>query len=306
MKKLLLFISLILTTSILTQAQELKPIGYEQAILKAGQKKIITPRNKAAGDTLYYEDFDSTGNAANAGLPPGWTITSIGPYPWIWSNSAPGGQYSLSVGPLQSTSGANGFLLLPSDLYNTPFPTGGPHAMDSWVTSPAISITPKGSVILQFEQNYRYCCASTDELVAEVSNDNINWTSFDVTLGRGASSVPANPEFLQFDVSSVLGNQNTAYIRFRQTGASHYYFMIDDLALVEGFGNAIRIEDYNVNFVDSFSIKTNYTMFPVNCDMSISVDIQALNHGANTLTGIDGFSRLYLSLIHISEPTRPY
>ena len=32
--------------------------------------------NKAPGDTLYYQDFDSTGNFANNGVPLGWTIAN--------------------------------------------------------------------------------------------------------------------------------------------------------------------------------------------------------------------------------------
>lgn len=264
------------------------PVGYPQ-LLPIHKEKIKQSQAKAYGDTLYYEDFDSSGTG---GLPPGWTIGGPNNHDWIWSNTAPGGAYSTSIGPMNSTTASNGYLLLPLDLYNTPWPSTGPIAANNWITTPAISINPKASVLLRFEQFYRYCCTIAGDWVVEVSADSINWTSFDNKMGRGASFMPNNPEPLEYDVSSVLGNQSTVYIRFRVTGLSHYFFMVDDLHLVEGYANSLVLNDATVNFGDTFNLRPSYTIVPYDCDMNLSVDLTAYNNGSNTQTGMMGITQI--------------
>lgn len=291
MKRYCLFVLLSVFSVGLVKSQTLGEWGYPQAVLKAEVKRQESKNSKSPGTVLYSEDFDSTGNSANNGLPSGWTaqdLTGTG-FNWIWSNSAPGGQYSTTIGPLQSTTGNNGYLLLPSDYYNTPWPTTGPISMDASITSPQITIPATGSVLLRFEQYYRYCCGSFSDLVVEVSNDGINWTSYDITLGRSNSSSTPNPEQMEFNVSAVLGNQTTAYIRFRQTTASHYFFMVDDLELIEGYSNALGLIDYKIEFGSSHSIKPLYTEFPAWGGIyPLNFEIEVENLGSNTLTGVKG------------------
>jgi hypothetical protein len=288
MKKFYLFLSLLLITGLTIEAQELKPIGFPQAILKPGVKKIPI-NNKVSGTVLYSEDFDSTGNAANNSLPSGWTsITRNGSSNlWIWSNTAPGGQYSTGTFPLQSTTGANGFLSLPSDFYNTPFPVGGPDPMDAIVASPPITIAATSSVLLRFEHTYRYCCDHLGVLVVEVSSDGVNWVTYDVTKGRSAGTAPPNPEVIEFNVSGVLANQPTAYIRFRQTNATHYYFMVDDLQLIGGQTNGLEIIDFNVEFQDGFLFKTVHTISPYCHTSPMKFNGVGENVGANTQSNVN-------------------
>jgi hypothetical protein len=281
------------------EAQELKPIGFPQAILKPGVKKAPT-NNKTYGTVLYSEDFDSTGNAARNGLPLGWTSTTGDGSSniWIWSNTAPGGQYSSSAGPLQSTTGSNGYLLLPSDLYNTPIGLGG-IPMDAMVTSSAITIPTKSTVRVRFEQHYRYCCSSSNELVVEVSNDNINWTAFDVTQGRSFNVPNMNAEKMEIDVSGVLANQTTAYVRFRQTGASHFYFMVDDLELIEGYDDGLELTDFNVIPQDNFQLKPIHTMSPYCLMPPLSFQGVGKNVGANSQSN----ANMQVSVYHDSSIT---
>lgn len=261
MKKRLLITILMGCVLMLNAQQRPSSIGFPQAI-PIDSKLKFKPQQKAYADTLYYQDFDSTGTG---GLPMGWLSTDFtnNGFDWIWSDSAPGGQFSTAVGPLQSNTAANGYLLLPSDRYNTGL-TGGPIAMDAQVTSPAISLNAKPYVNLEFDYYYRYCCGiSVSLLVVEVSTDSINWTAFDITKGRAQSAVTPNAEHFKVDVSAVLGNQRTAYIRFKQRGASYYFYMVDDVMLTEGAAADMVMTYAEMTFPTGHRYEPKYTIVPI-------------------------------------------
>jgi hypothetical protein len=298
-----------------SQAAELEPT--EGAIPVKGN----FANAKAPGDTIFYEDF-GTGGPGGGQLPAGWTTQNNAgnSNDWIWSTAAPGGQYSTLTTALNSTTGANGYMSLPGDLYNTPAPPGGFVAMDASVTSPAITLTPpRASVVLEFQHSQRYCCSGADELVAEVSNDGINWSTYDATGGRNPNTATPNAELLRINVSADLAFQNTAYVRFRQTGASHYYWMIDDIALLEGNANNMQLEDFSVNFTDTFQYNPLHTMVPQVVMTPLTFDGATFNAGGNaqpnvylraqvdqdsTLTGAPGFGITWEDSTLIS-PTIP-
>lgn len=250
----------------------------------AGIKKQVQ-QVKAIGDTLYYQDFATQ-------IPAGWVTSNPAGNSnnWIWANSAPGGQYSTTTAAINSTSAANGFLSLPADLYNTPFPTGGPIGMDAIITSPALTITAVPSIIIQWQQSQRYCCSSANELVLEVSTDNITWTTFDAAFGRNPNTAAPTPtsspaEIAQINASAVLANATTVYVRFRSTGNSHYYWMIDDLLILEGAGNAMELEDYSINFSDT-SLNPVLSIVPQLALDPLTFDGALYNAGSNTQTGV--------------------
>ena len=284
--------------TLLTGLILLSSIGFSQGLLKSNAVDHGTPKltevesvplvkkattQKALGDTVMYEDF------ANS-IPAGWTVTNNAGNSnnWIWSNTAPGGQYSTGTLALNSTTGSNGYMALPCDLYNTPFPPGGPIAMDVWFTSPSFSITPQiGSVIVKYEHSQRYCCSSLNELVLEVSNDGVTWTAFDGTGGRNPNTATPNAETLEINVSSVLGYQSTGYVRFRSTGNSHYYWMIDDVLVYEGPANNMQLEGWDMKFHASYDITPIYTILPIVNIPAVTYEGYSLNAGANTQTNVD-------------------
>ena len=104
---------------------------------KADKAKAVAT-NKAPLDTLYYDSFAGGPNATDmpVGTWGGQTVnwTSINPnnngFDWIWSDQAPGGQYSTTVTALTSTSAADGYLSMPADAYNTPAPGPGGNTVD--------------------------------------------------------------------------------------------------------------------------------------------------------------------------------
>lgn len=294
-KNYALVTGLILATSF-GFAQDLKKFANEEAKVKLSEEvsgssitgsaiKLKSKASKAIGDTLYQETF------ANQ-IPAGWTVVNNAGNSnnWVWSNSAPGGQYSTTTAAINSTTASDGFMSLPADLYNTPFPAGGPVAMDVYFQSPAISITPKASVLLRWQQSQRYCCSSANELVVEVSTDAITWTTYDAAFGRNPNTAAPTPttspaEQAEINVSAQFANQSTVYIRFRSTANTHYYWMIDDVLLVEGAGDAMELEDWSINFSDT-SINPVMALIPQLALDPLTFDGALYNAGSNTQSGV--------------------
>tara|TARA_B100001109_G_scaffold255896_1_gene262634 strand:- start:10574 stop:12508 length:1935 start_codon:yes stop_codon:yes gene_type:complete len=292
-KNYALFSALVLSSSLMF-AQN---VGEDLSIYKAKriQKegvplKSTSINSKAPGDTLFYEDF-GTGGPGGSQLPVGWTVQNNAgnSNDWIWSNTAPGGQYSTNAPALASTSGANGYMSLPSDLYNTPAPVGGFVDMDVSFTSPAITIAqPRASVVLQWQHLLRYCCnANTVEYVVEVSTDGINWSApYDAKAGLGVNNYSTNGQVVSVNVSADLAFQTTAYIRFRVGSSSHYLWMVDDVLLLEGNANNMQLEDYEINFSDTFDFNPIPTMVPQKILAPMSFEYASYNAGGNTQTNV--------------------
>ena len=302
MKKIT-FTSLLVMATILVNAQGVrKGISYDPGVPKLSEAENIPPTlkkktSKAFLDTIMYEDF------ANA-IPAGWTVTNNtgNSNQWIWSNTAPGGQYSTNIPALSSTSSANGYMSLPSGLFNTPFPPGGLAIMDTWFTSPVFSMIPPNfpggplsSVVVKFEHSQRYCCSSLNELVLEVSDNGTNWTAYDATGGRSPNTLTPNGEVIEIIVSDVLRNQNSGYIRFRSTGNSHYYWMIDDVLVYQGPENNMRLSDWEIQFHDTSLISPLYTILPVVNVPPTTFFATSWNAGGSTQTNVDFNVDIYMN-----------
>ena len=271
---------------------ELKPTVQASLVKRA---KNTSP--KSPGTVHYSEDFSSGGPLANQ-LPNGWTAQNFAGNAnnWIWSTSAPGGQYSANVPALNSTTASNGFISMPSDSYNSPTPYGGYKDMNASITSPPISIdSTVGDYFIEWEQAFRYCCSPSSELLIEVSTDGINWISYDATAGRPIGMASPNAELKRIVVSQILGFQSTAYIRFRQSGASHFYWMIDDLKLIESNPVNIQFNDFTVLFEDTFQFNTNYTQVPLEIAPRILVGGQIQSNSNFTHTNVRVYGDLYLN-----------
>jgi len=283
--------------ALLTGLILMSSIGFSQSLINNAQANEGTLRltqgetapiakkspQKAFRDTILYEDFAGS-------IPAGWTVTnaSNNGNDWVWAaaNTAPGGQYSTGTMGLTSTSSANGYMLLPADLYNTPFPPGGPTPMDTWFSSPSFTMNPTvNSVIVKFEHSQRYCCNGTNELVLEVSTDGLSWTAFDATGNRQPNTTTPNGEEININVSAVLANQTTGYLRFRSTANTHYYWMIDDILVYQGPGNALEIENFDITFNPTFDIAPIYTIIPQSNMPPATYTAFSWNYGGFAQTG---------------------
>lgn len=285
------------TAHLAKEEAQLKPTIYQNNTSLISEQKKVIHQQKAYDDTLYYQDFAGQ-------IPSGWVINNLAGNinNWIWDTAAPGGQYSSSVAAINSTSSSNGFLSLRADLYNTPFPSGGPVPMNVSINSPSITINPKASILVRWQQSSRYCCSSNSELVLEVSTNNISWYTYDAIDNRMAdepfpnnSTDPA--EQVEINVSAALANSTTAYLRFRSTGNTHYYWMIDDLAIVEGPANNMIMDTTNLSHVDyNFRSNPPMSMVPLIATEAISFNGSFLNYGSNAQTGVG----LEVEVIHDS------
>lgn len=276
---------------------------------KADKAKAIAS-NKAPLDTLYYDSFAGGPNPTDmpVGTWGGQTVnwTSINPnnngFDWIWSDQAPGGQFSTTVTALNSTSAADGYLSMPADDYNTPAPgPGGTFIdIDATVQSSAITITPSASVLITIETSNRYCCSKQAvDLIMEVSTDGQNWSSginpgyYDGANDNDANTFVSNATTLTFNVTEDLAFEDTAYVRFVFRGGSHYYWMIDDFAILQGFDNSSQVEDYSVNFTDTFELNPIYGMYPQRLLQPMSFDGAVFVGGANAQPNLSLYYEMY-------------
>ncbi len=253
-------------------------------------KKSSQLKAPPTGATIFLSENFGTGSPTS--LPAGWSVTNISSVPsnqWIWSNTAPGGQYSTSITALNSTTGANGFMSLPSGLFNTPIPPTGAAVMDTWFTSPAFSIgTNVGSVIVEYQHYARYCCNISNELVLEVSPDGINWSApYDAVAGLQPNTLTVNGQLMRINVSADLAYQQTGYIRFRSTGNSHYFWMIDDIYVYEGKQNELVLEDFSLKFHPQYSITPVYRLLPIINVPQVLYTGETFNSGSNAQTNVN-------------------
>jgi|GEM_PF-6548675 len=250
---------------------------------------LLTQHLFAQRDTLFYEDF-SDPNLSN------WTVvdsTNLG-HNWIWSTTAPGGQYSTLVGPLVSATTDNGFISMRADYYNTPWPATGPNRMDAWITSDAIPIRPSNGAQISFQHYVYYCCSTfSDKIEVQVSSDSINWLAYNVTLCGGRSSHSYNGRRLSFDVSPSLANEDTAYVRFRFSTAGWYFWMVDDVAITATNPNALEIlaPEFNPFYKNPWG---NYKEVPIAASCIYKINTTFLNPGRYDQKNVRLEARLYM------------
>lgn len=189
------------------------------------------------------------------------------PVPTGWGSS-PNSQYNYTLHPtlqryprfygtaqrIQSKTVNNGFLMLDSDAWNNTannsFTQNLPEAS---IVSPPIDLSAYENLnmALTFTNALRYCCSSSaEQFTVDVSTNDFNtYVRFDAGEGLAvnASSVDNTPVF---NLSSALipgSDYTNVRIRFNYSNASsHYYWMIDDVAIIE-------LPKVNVQINESFN-----------------------------------------------------
>lgn len=242
------------------------------------KSKVITP--KSYGDTIAYFDF-------NGSMPAGWTFyenAGIG-FNWQWSTEAPGGAFT-SAPPINSTTGTNGFMLMRSDSFNTP--PINPLDLDAYFESAPIPIdSAVKSVLLRWQQSFRYCCNGAVVMDLEVkSNIHPQWDTISVKFGVPVNAASADPMFAEINISEAAANADTITFRFHYAASSHYYWMIDDIAVVEGPAYDLVLDDFGVNY-ESFGspFRQFYEQVPFDFFDTMFVSSTVLNNGGNVDSG---------------------
>ena len=220
--------------------------------LLTGEKARLNQRG--GGNILFSEDFSNGFDGINGNG--AWTASdNANDSLWIWvapgntgyySNgdatgvSHPAGEFSTNIGALDSETPGNGWMVFDCDYFNTPIEEGYQDT-DGSLTSPIIDFTNDGSVILSWDQYFRYCCYPFAPVYVDVTNDGgVTWTTFD---GHGsfieaANTASANPLPTTLDISCVAAYNDSVQFRFTYTqasetgnGYSHYYWGIDDIVV---------------------------------------------------------------------------
>jgi hypothetical protein len=238
-------------------AQFLYPIiattqSEANASLQAG---IVARSSQIGGGSILFEENFANGFAGTNGNGEWTTSDNANDSLWIYvapgnagyySNgdptgvSHPAGEYSGNAGTLASQTPGNGWMIFDCDYFNTPT-SNGSQDTDGSLTSPIIDFTDAGSVILNWDQYFRYCCYPYAPIYVDVTNDNgVTWTTFD---GHGsfieaANTGSANPLPNSLDISCVAAYSDSVQFRFTYTQApetgtayGHYFWGIDDVVV---------------------------------------------------------------------------
>jgi hypothetical protein len=246
--------------------------------------------NKAPGDIIWSEDF-------TGGLPAGWTVTDNTANNYVWGissvdlwNSAtstvvPNGYTNATA--IASISGGN-HMMIWGDEYNRVAlaNTGSATDMDSYFQTAGIPLTGQAGVSVEFQQKFRRCCANAGIGVnLVVSTDPTfatNVGTFDIVGGVATNISSADPMDMSINISSIVGGYTgNFYMRFHlATGSSHYYWMIDDINVVESPVNDLVTTKGYFGF---FGVE--YTRIPSSQIQDLDVSMIYNNIGTADQTG---------------------
>jgi Secretion system C-terminal sorting domain len=188
--------------------------------------KIISDPNKddksdvipGKAVVLYSNDFSnpSQWSFSNTSVPSAdWVITSN-------LNAAPINAFI----PAGFLTAFNGFAFINSDAQ-------GPNATQDAIISLNTIITAcatKPYVLVRFSQMLR---RFGDTTLLEVSNNGTTWSSFLCNPTLENNDNTPNPDKVDINISSVAGNQDTVYLRFRYKASNAWFWAIDDLKVLE-------------------------------------------------------------------------
>ncbi|MEE4178297.1 MAG: T9SS type A sorting domain-containing protein [Bacteroides sp.] len=254
-----------------TGVQATEPVFYPRPAVVNPNKQIQADVKAQAlvDEAIWYEGFDG-------GLPESWQSVDLTGYvSFMHTYSGPQGGYSQGVPAINSTSASDGFMILDSDLASETNPGG---LTDAYIQSPPIDLSEHPHVMLSFQHFFRYCCSfQGTQLLVEVSNDGENWVSFDVKNGVWPNNLSQNAIHQLVNISEVAAGHEQVWIRFRKIGASHYFWMIDD----------VSINTYTANDLELFAISYGgYTMVPGGQQQAVAFGGMIRNLGGNTQTGV--------------------
>lgn len=238
---------------------------------------------------LWYEDFAG-------GLPEEWGNENANGFcAFTHTYQGPQGPFSIGMPPLNSATAENGFMILDSDLCTSQ--SEGDQLTDAWLQTPAIDIPEAGNLMLNFTHNFRYCCSPDQtQIVAEVSTNGTDWTSFDVRNGYAPNNTSPNPVYQAIDITELTQGETQVWIRFRKTGASHYWWMIDDVALTTFVENDLEIVETTTH--------EGYAIIPAGQQQPMLFEAKVRNAGGETQTNVQLTTTVneFLFLSELSVP----
>lgn len=231
---------------------------------------------RASRAIIWSDDFSTAANWTAA------TAPGTDPDNWVLGTNGPAGPFAIP--DISSTSAGNGFALYDSDLH-----CGG-NQNAYLVNATPIDLSGYPGAVLEFEQFFR---AYYGECFVDVSVNGSDWTEFQVNAEVDINTNTTNPNLVSLDLSPVVANQATVWIRFRyysstsahgQNAGCDYAWMVDDVALVE-----LEAYDLVLNYgvISHTGTGEEYGRVPVaqlNPDMNFGAQVK--NFGSLPQTGL--------------------
>lgn len=115
---------------------------------------------------------------------------------------------------------------------------------NTWIQTAAIDCSAKSSVVLRFQQTFRYnreFAPAGSGLFVGVSTDGEKWTDIDVSSNATPATDMFNPINQELNISKIAAKQAKVYIRFYWKGFYSWYWMIDDIELAEAYQKDLAI-----------------------------------------------------------------
>ena len=256
-------------------------------------KTTKNPINKAPGDTIWEEDFTS-------GLPTGWYVldNTGNNYDWVINNAdiqnnnaTPPGYTNTTA--IASTSGGNHMLIFGDEYNRVATATGGNVVdLDAYFQTAGIQVNNALGLSVVFQQSFRRCCAITPapEVVLAVSTDSTfstNFQEYDIIQGIAGNVASADPMPMSINISAIAANYTgKIWLRFHiKSGTSHYYWMIDDIAVVESPTNDMVTQSPYYGFTPVGTFGFQYTRIPVSQIQAADFSMIVNNIGTADQTG---------------------
>ena len=218
---------------------------------------------KAAGDVLFSETF--TGSAGT------WTTSGANAAQWLYDIDGPNGQYSATTEKIVSPTSTTGFMIIDGDFFNA---GGTSNDLTGSLVSPVIDLSTTPGAVLNFYSRYRSCCSNSFYPKVEVSTDNFATigAEFDVTiLGQGVND-DFGTAMMSVNMSTYLAtatNKSNFKFRFTWDGASHYYWMVDDISVTEAPGSDLKLTSFYLA-----DLNTSYEQTDVPTDFAGILTVQ--------------------------------
>ncbi len=308
MKKLLLLaaITLILPRVYAQSISKVLPEAVRGVPENNVNNKAVSYKNrnaaKTTSTTLITEKF---GSGTDSTLPTGWTTGSLaGSGSWHWANKASTSTYSM--GTMNSTTAANGWMIFDSDSMGTACHC----APAGWLQSPAYVCDTDTTVQLNFQNYYQ---SLYDSCVVWVSTDPsfTTYTRYPVRINNNLppNGSTANPVLVQINITSAAALKPAVYIRFvyydeaGQTGG--YSWMIDDMSLTKLHAYDAALAGSFMFVPDSPAYNSMIFSTPLSFIDSIYPIVRVSNSGGHTDSAVIITSNLYneSSLVYSKRDT---
>lgn len=118
---------------------------------------------------------------------------------------------------------------------------------NAYIQTSPIDCSGKSSVVLNFQQNFFWGEWEVPEtksgLIVAVSNNNKDWTEYDVHNNVLPTEDCPNPMNVELNITGVAAGHKTVYLRFWWKNMFQWYWMVDDITLSEAFDADVQAFD---------------------------------------------------------------